>query len=663
MTKHRLAELGSDGTIGGAGGSSVNWLITLDSYYDNAIYASKTAAINAAVAAAQLLNGTLKFRHGRIYSLDTGFLSIAPGSALTIEGNGATLQSNWGSQHMIDFTRTAPNGNAGGDYGNWADIKCNLILDANNQVSGHSESVVGNLSAGNWSNRQNFDRINFDCKWINVPVGGGATVTECFALAGKHLGSGETQTHLRNIYCKGYMRGGDVGAAVIGTGVSGATNAGVEVYHDQIYIDIDHDTGVIPSSGSSGGANVQIGSVGWGDYCEVRVRGANSGDVGVEIDGMMTAVVTGTIIDAKNAMFYARNFHPPRSVTAQKNTFQNTVAITRNVDKGTIGGTSKDYAVGGDSTGNFAFGEFVMDNCQSQCETALADWTNSTAMFLSVDQMYVRRVKIIGTYKIGCSAMAQAAATGHIFIYNNLWTADPRGVLEVDAIAMDWAGMLGTANSGIVHEVLRMSSTSGQTTRRNIGPVSIDASGITGAATNNTLKVIHDGVNASSFFVGPVHGMRATNGSVGSWTAMNLWIANANFHTGGTNSKTILADGDSSLWTSSAGNDYQFSSAQYGMIKIVRIAGRRATGSPFVLPTSVTPPGSGVAYQNPDGFDELITSTGGTLTGNLLISPDNFTTTLDLGAQAGTFLLPAGWYMKFGTSYSGAPTITKSPTV
>lgn len=661
--KIRLVGVGDDGSVflpssvevaapSSGDGQLVTPTVRLDTYYDSVIYANKTAAINAAVAAVQALGGTLECRHGRVYSLDTGALSIAPGAALKIVGNKATLQANWGKPRCVDFTRTV-------DYCTFQDVQIDdLTFDAHNLTSSNHESIVGDLFTGTWGQRINATRITLNnCRWINVPVGGGAIVYECFALGSRHLGSGETRTNLTEIRLNNArMSGGDVGAAVIGTGVSGATNAGVEVYHDQIYLDVTHDTGVVPTSGSSGGANVQVGSVGWGDYCEVKVHGANSGDVGVEIDGMMTAIVRGTVIDAKNADFYCRNFHPPRSVTAQKNTFTGCVAITRNVDKGTIAGTSKDYAVGGDSTTNFAFGEMVMDNCTSQIETVLADWTNSTAMCLSVDQMYIRRIKIVGTYRIGCTALNTAPATGHTYIFNNIWSADPRAIVEIDGIALELAGTLGITNTSLTIEALRTSATSTNTTKVDIGPVTVDASGLSNAnATNYTLKVINMGVNTSSFFTGRIRGPKATNGTVGGWTAMNLVAFNTNFHVGGTNSKLQVEQGDSALWTSSAGSDYVANSAQFAMISIRTIAGRRATGAPFSTPTAITVSASPFTYQNGDLLPQDVIVSGGTVS-VIAWSLDNVTF-FTTGLTAGRFHLESGEFLK--VTYSVLPTMTK----
>lgn len=349
------------------GGQAVNPTILLDAYYDSAAYTHKTDAINAAVAAAQALAGTLELRQNRVYSLDNGTLSVAPGSLLRIKGNKATLQANWGKPRCVDFTRTA-------DYQTFQFEAEDLTFDANNLTAGANQSVVGNLIDGGGVNAQ---RINATyvrirrCQWINVPTGTSSGVAyACFNLMSRHLAAGETQTNLTDIRledCK--MRGGNIGAAVFGQ--SGGTTC--EVYHDKIYLDVDHDTGVVPSSSvaTTSWANAQIGGVGWGDNCEVHVKGANSGDVGVEIDGMQNSDVYGQVTDARNAAFFFRNFHAPPRPNAQvakcNGCYHRVVNLNPDNTYNAAG-----FQLSHTITPNPVFGTLILDKCTSDSLAANA---------------------------------------------------------------------------------------------------------------------------------------------------------------------------------------------------------------------------------------------------------------------------------------------------
>lgn len=495
----------------------------------------------------------------------------------------------------------------------------------------------------------------------------GTTFTTCNGGTGTPASGAQvfeaTRTTLTDIVVEDCdFQGGNYGFAVVGGTLTTGASTGINVFYNRCGVNgMVHDTLVVPSAagGTSNAANVQFGSLAYGGHCWVdRLTGSNSYDVGIEIDAANSSSCTRcVIIDARNSAYLHRNFGVPSALQSQKNVCWQCVAITRNVDKATAGGTGKDFSVNGDGTATYAFGEIVLDQCVSQIETALADWSNTTAMCVDVSNMYVHRVTV-RNYRIGCMSLNTAPASNHTYIFNDVWTSDPRGIVEIDGLAIELAGTLGIGNTGIVIEGLRTSSTGSQTTKINIGGVTVDASGLTNTlATNNTLKVIHMGVNSSSFFTGRIWGTKATNGSVGGWTAMNLIILNANFHVGGANSKLQIEDCDSALWTSSAGSDYSAASNQFGLLNIRSIAGRRATGAPFGVPTNIVPGASPYVYQNGDLIPETVIVSAGTVS-DISWSHDN-STYFATGQTTGTFRVDTGDFLK--VTYSGTPTMTKLP--
>lgn len=371
--------------------------VSLDTYYDSSAYRSKTAAIQAAYEAAAKKNATLQCRAGRVYSLDAGPLQLRPDTPITIQGNGATFQANWGNLRCIDLDRTA-------DYQTFRDIEIqDLIFDANHHTSSSQESVVGNLISGGGIHSQRVDvtRITLSrCRWINVPYGTTASYS-CFAVQSLHRSPGERQTRLTEIrleQCR--MRGGNIGARVIGAHLGG--HVAVEVYHDQIYLDIDHDTGVVPTARvrvSSG--NAHIGSLGFGNYCEVRLTGANSADVGVEIDGMQTAVVYGQVTDARNAAFFARNFHAPPDPSTQEIRFVKCKSEVIRLDPDGHTYSARGFFVGDSTPPNPTFNRAILEDC-SFYSAASNFASTAQAMYVPPHAM-VNRVSVVGDFNVVCN--------------------------------------------------------------------------------------------------------------------------------------------------------------------------------------------------------------------------------------------------------------------
>lgn len=381
--------------------------VALDPYYDSPVYRSKSAAIQAAYQAAAAKGAILVCSPGRVYSLDKASLRLRPDTPIAIQGNGATLQANWGRPRCIDFARTA-------DYQTFRDIEINdLIFDANHQSSPLAESVVGNLVSGGGVHMQriNATRITLSrCQWVNVPYGITASYS-CFALESLHRGPGERQTALTEIrleQCR--MRGGNAGARVIGTSpgarVAGTSPHGVEVYHDQIYLDIDHDTGVVPTSRvavTSG--NAHIGSAGFGNYCEVHVVGANSADVGVEIDGMQNAVVYGRVTDARNDAFYARNFHAAPHPSTQQIRFVRCESRIVNLNPDGMSYSARGFVIGGQTLPNPRFNWAILEDCSfSSAATNFA--AIGQALFVR-QRAPVNRVSVVGGFTVACDKVEE----------------------------------------------------------------------------------------------------------------------------------------------------------------------------------------------------------------------------------------------------------------
>lgn len=367
-----------------------NRTVLLDQYYDNPIYANKTAAIQAAVDAAVAQRAVLECQALRVYQLDTGPVLFRRNSPLIVEGHGATWRANYaGGCQIINFTRQA-------DYDTFSNVDVrDLTLDANSQTSVSGTHAVVAASS---SQRLNFQHIYFRrCNWINVPVSGILSPLYVnFALVSTHLGGAETQTNLIDIrleQCR--MAGGDQGASVVG---SCSTLTAVNVYLDQIYLDVQHDTGVTPTAGG-GGLNAQVGGLGWGDYCEVRCIGANSADVGVEIDGMQEAHIWGRITDSWNAEYFARNFNSPRDLASQRYIYHGCQARVVNLLTSSTTSISAGFQLDATSTPNPGFGEAVLEDCSYLSLSATPE-ANGSAINVPNGTTGPRRLTIVGTFDV-----------------------------------------------------------------------------------------------------------------------------------------------------------------------------------------------------------------------------------------------------------------------
>jgi hypothetical protein len=260
--------------------------------------------------------------------------------------------------------------------------------------------VVGNIVRGGGIRvrRINATRITLRrCQWINVPYATNHAYS-CFELQSLHRAAGERVTQFTDIRLeKCRMRGGNRGAVVIGAG-----DGPVEVYHDKIYLDIDHDTGVVPTSRPGlhvGNCNAQIGSWGFGSYCEVHLIGANSADVGVEIDGMQNAVVYGRVTDARNIAFYARNFHAPPRSSAQRIRFIKCKSRVINLNPGETY-SAWGFVVGGSTLPNPRFNLAVLEDC-SFYSTAHNFATLGQALYVRQGAP-VNRVSVVGEFNVVC---------------------------------------------------------------------------------------------------------------------------------------------------------------------------------------------------------------------------------------------------------------------
>jgi hypothetical protein len=203
------------------------------------------------------------------------------------------------------------------------------VVDANNVfnyghvifgTTQHSTSALTTLSRVGIDDVQirNVRAINIPTDWTETNHSLRSGVYLMAALTGA---AGETDISVTNIICEDVrVEGGEFGIAV---GARFTTSG--RIYVDNIhYSRCWHDTGTTPPNYHAC-TNFFIGARGYGGFASISgCRGFNSGDDGVEINGMEYAIVSDTIIeDCCTAGFLHNQFSPPKRRGSQKISFRN----------------------------------------------------------------------------------------------------------------------------------------------------------------------------------------------------------------------------------------------------------------------------------------------------------------------------------------------------
>lgn len=329
-----------------------------------AITASHELAIEAAIVAATAANtraGVVEFGQGRVYTLTTRPVRLAPALiGLELRFNGATVKSSAAAKgRAFDLWRAA-------DY----DAFQNITLSGPGTVDGASVAqapnqhlLLGNLIDGAWSQRINAQNITVrQIKVINA-----ATNLTAFSAGSRHiisigsnqLGASEPLTTLRDILVEDCdFQGGNSGVVVMGTGSSAAT-----VLYDNIVIrNVKHDTLITPAS-FHGDSNFQVGGYAHGGGVTITdCEGTGSQDVGIEIDGAQHAHVENTIItDSWNAEFFATSFNAPADINGQTVCWKDCQAIVKNINP--TNGAGPAYGWQLPHNASPGFGTYILEGC------------------------------------------------------------------------------------------------------------------------------------------------------------------------------------------------------------------------------------------------------------------------------------------------------------
>lgn len=282
-----------------------------------------TAAIQAAVNAAGS-GGVVWFPGGYTYLVASGPITLAPGYTrwVTLWGYGATIALTNTCRTFLYFSKTV-------DYCTFQNIAVygfNVDASAVNSFPGGSQHAIaiGPVISNTYETRINFNHIRIrDLTGVAAANLLSATYIRYWIAIitsqANHGASEPTTNTVNDVLIQNCtFTGAEYGFIVGGLGNAGSF-ADYNMTFDSVGIEnCSHDTGAVSNLGQIS-ANFQIGSRAAGGKAWIRnCYGANSGDVGVEIDNTDWCVVENvTILDPHFTAFLFTNFVAPQNPDLQ----------------------------------------------------------------------------------------------------------------------------------------------------------------------------------------------------------------------------------------------------------------------------------------------------------------------------------------------------------
>jgi hypothetical protein len=264
---------------------------------------------SAAMVAALAAGGTIVMGPGT-FLWNTSVPAFARSTPTRVVGAGigkTTIKLSSGAPRAFDYGKVA-------DYDVFTDIDISdFTVDANN-IGGRHHVIVGTYVNNAQTSRISIN--NFTARrlrTINVPSDSTTTNQRPSLFNVPQVNTADTACTLNDHVYEDldFTHGGNIGLTVGGTAAASPSN----LTWDRIYIRrVRHDTGSIwggPTGFSS--ANIQVGSQAPGGLAVIEdCYGANSGDVGIEVDNHSTLVISRTKIqDSFTCEYLFRNFAAP----------------------------------------------------------------------------------------------------------------------------------------------------------------------------------------------------------------------------------------------------------------------------------------------------------------------------------------------------------------
>jgi len=578
------------------------------------------------ITALSSTGGTIFLRKGTyVWSSVPSFPKSIP-RWLKITGEGGTvIQLSTNAPRAFDFNRTA-------DYDTFQFIWLeSFTVDCNN-VGGKHHVIIGTYVDNVVTNNINVNHIVVrDVKTINVPVDSSETNTRYNIWIAPNRTAGNLT--LRDMWFEGCdFNGGNMGIVI---GANSATG-GRTVFVDNIHIHKCKHSLLSLQTAEFASSNFHIAANGYGGSVHISdCYGEYSGDVGVEIDAMETALVENTIIvDAKLANFYHRHSSVcPLNPDAQRITFRNCHAKIYS-QKTTCGFSFQ-------TSGSTPLGTVVMGGCSVYRKTA--DWDSQTdGLSVSITSAGMRELQVnsflvtleninyAGTESITPSVIFINGHTSNVLsltlrdIYIKV-TGQRSGTGSVSYRGIELNGNLRISLDDIEHDF-----------------------NVTGLADGST-RIIGVGMRPNTTVSGTIRQLYVVR-CAGDGNPTGIAIGSASLLT----IPDQIRIEDCNFQAMTVGTEVLFD-APSNAGRVYFYGNKWRTFPPAA--SSITVGASPFTYQNLDGYVEYVIVKGGNVS-KIELSRDG-STFYDIGETQGVFTLEPCDYIR--VTYSGAPTMTKIP--
>ena len=616
-------------------------------------------AFQAAHDAVQPTGGTILVPRG-VYGFGTP-LRLAPDNPgwvrLVGEGVGATvIRGVGGNGQLTQFGKLA-------DWDTFRNIEiADLTFDGDNQVVGRGHVLMGvwpwhkDAEEARPVPRMNIDEIAIRrVRVINVP----APVDKFHTLFAVHL-SGYvfslkdtrplTITNVRIEDVR--VDGCSCGFIFIGSGRHGPIRGGsCQVFFDDIsLVRCRHDTLLPPTPGWH--ANYQLGGVGYGGSVRVRdCYGANSGDVGLEVEGFTEALVEGcTMVDSWKNNFLIANFRRPESLDAQRYALIGCTAISRRLDPDIAVGPHHYGLQGNADTPHFEFGHLLMIGCKSRFDTPLKNFSVRGGALYAASGRF--RQLTVRDFDVGIQSLATENAA-----------AEAPSLIDIAPVAETSASLDGVrfrltgTRSGTGKLSLRFIRLAGQL-RASVDRVTVDVA-VTGMTPQlDCHRIVDIGDLPGSRVRASLRSIRIV-GYASEAEVLGIFVNGTATLTIPRDSRIVAAACDFSAAPAGRGADYYVHPTQRGRFVAREIAGQRTSGGsgPPTGPVELVPSQSPFVYVNGDNIEERLLVSGG-IVGTIEYSDDN-SKFFPTGLSAGVFDVGPGQALR--VPYTAVPTIVKMP--
>jgi len=564
------------------------------------------------------------------------------GQLRIIGAPGATIQLTAAAPRFLDFNRTA-------DYDTFQNIEVrDFIIDANS-IGGKHHVILGTYVNGANQQRVNIQSLTLrNIRAVNVlrdPNTGTNHRLGVWIMTADP--GGGSATTLNDILCENVrIEGGNAGI-----GVGSASSTAITSCDRVTFRSCYHDTGTVPTASFSS-SNYQIGGYASSGQAVIEAcYGANSGDVGVEIDNAISASVRDCeIIDSWNAGLFLCNF---TAAPGQSVRFLD--CLTKKVNIGAAATSANGIRLGGNAADN-KIGSVTIQGCEH---------VNTSQSLVQGDALSVSETHPTGGYERIILRNCKAYIAGFnqdVTTITNAWAyviGAPSGTSLIDEIdglyaeysivrgggstqALFYGTLAFTGTGTFSHKIQGVSGSSAQTNEVSTSAqlVCMNISGGTNATHRGELRLI-----------GPVYG--SANGQIG-----------VRFQSGQTYQHLDISECD--LSNAAGGNEFSFPTATDK--GLVHIRGTRYRNGTPPVPTNFTGLVTATGKRLDTGWDAfaIFTQGSGSAITAIDVSANTGTTYTNVLTQ-GSGAMPAGAALVVGPLTSDslikATFTTTQPTI